>query len=369
MRSGLKKHPRAAIPSLQTTWPLAPSEDPSEIAVTASGNCEWTAASQSSWIRIVGAGGRTGSGTVTAQVDPNVGVERLGILEVAGRGVAISQPAATPGTPPSAPPPCVYQASADQTSFGFGGGSTNVNITTTDGCSWSASSQSGWITFTSGSGGVGSGSLTVNVAPNLLVSGRTGTVIAAGKTLTIQQAGVLQGCMYSIAPTSASIGANGGLQAVTVTTSAGCSWTAQSNASWIAISSGGAGTGSGTVQLAADPNPGASARSGIVTIAGEAFSLQQSAGAASCNYGINPTHTSVAVVGGTASVQVTAAAGCTWTAVSHDSWIVVTNGAAGSGTGTVQLDVRLSLSVSSRSGTVTIAGETFTVTQAGLLFP
>ena len=64
-------------------------------------------------------------------------------------------------------------------------------------------------------------------------------------------------------------------------------------------------------------------------------------------------------------MNVTATSGCSWTAVSNDSWITVTSGASGSGTGTVGYSVASNSSSSSRTGTVTIAGNTFTLTQGG----
>jgi hypothetical protein len=62
-------------------------------------------------------------------------------------------------------------------------------------------------------------------------------------------------------------------------------------------------------------------------------------------------------------VTVTAAAGCQWTATSNQSWITIAQGATGSGNGTVRLTVQQNTGVL-RSGTVTVAGQTVTVSQA-----
>jgi hypothetical protein len=59
-------------------------------------------------------------------------------------------------------------------------------------------------------------------------------------------------------------------------------------------------------------------------------------------------------------VAVSAGAGCQWTATSNESWIVITRGASGSGNGTVEFDVD---NGKQRTGTLTIAGQTFTVHQ------
>lgn len=84
-----------------------------------------------------------------------------------------------------------------------------------------------------------------------------------------------------------------------------------------------------------------------------------------CSYSINPTSASYAAAGGSGSVSVTAGAGCAWTAVSNASFITITSGSSGSGNGSVGYSVAANGTTSSRNGTMTIAGQTFTVTQAG----
>src|SRR5262249_3676573 len=69
--------------------------------------------------------------------------------------------------------------------------------------------------------------------------------------------------------------------------------------------------------------------------------------------------------GGTGSIAVTAAAGCSWTAASNASWITITSGSSGSGNGTVGYSVATNASSSSRTGTMTVTGQAFTVMQAG----
>jgi subtilisin family serine protease len=93
-------------------------------------------------------------------------------------------------------------------------------------------------------------------------------------------------CTYAINPTNANVAAGGGTGSVNVTTQSGCSWTAVSNAAWIHVTSGGSGTGSGTVNYSVDENTG-SARTGTMTIAGEAFTVTQAG--TGCTYAINPT--------------------------------------------------------------------------------
>ena len=84
-----------------------------------------------------------------------------------------------------------------------------------------------------------------------------------------------------------------------------------------------------------------------------------------CSFSINPTSASFAAAGGTASVSVTTSAGCNWTAASNNSFITITSGASGSGSGTVNYSVAANTVSTSRSGSLTIAGLTHSVSQAG----
>jgi len=83
-----------------------------------------------------------------------------------------------------------------------------------------------------------------------------------------------------------------------------------------------------------------------------------------CSFSINPTSASFAAAGGSASVTVTTQAGCNWTAASNNSFITITSGASGTGSGTVNYSVAANTSTA-RSGSLTIAGLTHSVSQAG----
>jgi Zn-dependent metalloprotease len=86
----------------------------------------------------------------------------------------------------------------------------------------------------------------------------------------------------------------------------------------------------------------------------------------SCSFSINPTSASFAAAGGSASVSVTTQAGCNWTAASNNSFITITSGASGSGNGTVNYSVAANTASTSRNGSLTIAGLTHSVSQAGV---
>jgi len=85
-----------------------------------------------------------------------------------------------------------------------------------------------------------------------------------------------------------------------------------------------------------------------------------------CTFSINPTSASYTTAGGSGNSAVTAGAACGWTAVANAPWIHVTSGASGTGNGSVGFSVDANAG-SARNGTITIAGQTFTVSQAGVV--
>lgn len=85
---------------------------------------------------------------------------------------------------------------------------------------------------------------------------------------------------------------------------------------------------------------------------------------AGCTYSLNPMLQSVTASGGTHSVSVSSSTGCTWAASSSVNWISIISGRNGTGPGTVSYSVQANVGAGSRVGNLTIAGQTFTVTQA-----
>jgi hypothetical protein len=155
---------------------------------------------------------------------------------------------------------------------------------------------------------------------------------------------------------------------VAITTAASCSWTATSSAPFISTVGASSGTGNGTVRFAVQANTGA-ARQGTVLVAGTTLTVQQSAGAPpTCDYKVTPTSASVAQTGGDVSIDVSAAAGCSWTVTTPDAFVSVKQGASGSGSGTVILSVAAN-SGAGRSGTANVAGATVTISQDGTTSP
>jgi hypothetical protein len=222
-------------------------------------------------------------------------------------------------------------------------------------------SNASWITVTAGASGTGNGSVGYTVAANTGAA-RSGTMTIAGQTFTVNQAApAAPTCTYTLSASSASLSALGGTGSVGVTAPAGCAWTGATSASWITVTSGASGSGNGTVGFLLLPNLGA-ARSDTILIAGQTFTVNQAAVLPTCTYALSASGTTVPPAGGSGSFNVTAPVGCTWTAVTGATWITITSGASGSGNGTVAFTAAANAGAS-RSDTIVVQGQTFTVTQ------
>jgi hypothetical protein len=171
--------------------------------------------------------------------------------------------------------------------------------------------------------------------------------------------GTSQSCATTITPGAAAYGAGGGSGQINVVTDPNCVWTAATNSNFVYIPTR-TGLGSATVNYTVQYNGDAAARTAIINVSGQIFNISQS--------GFNTPYVSApssfTALGGTGSVTVTAPTNTSWTAASNVSWILITQGTGGTGTGYVYFSVSPN-SGSTRTGTMTIAGQTVTVVQNG----
>ncbi len=173
----------------------------------------------------------------------------------------------------------------------------------------------------------------------------------------------LDGCTYTLSSTQKSFPEEGGTGTVSINTDEGCGWTAASNVGWASVIEGRTGTGTGTVKYTVMENTGLAPRTGSLTVAGQIFTLIQ---ATPCSYEISPAEADFSATGGTGTIQVSSSlSGCIWTAASQAYWINITAGESGQGTGTVEYSVSQNTGSSDRTGTLKVAGNRFTVIQAG----
>ncbi len=169
-------------------------------------------------------------------------------------------------------------------------------------------------------------------------------------------------CQFTITPSAIAPSAASGSQFVTVDAAQSvCAWSTSSQAAWLTVDPPATGTGDGAVTIRYTANTGP-ARTGTMTIAGETFTVNQAGG---CTFTLGATAAPSGAVGGNGGVSFTAShAACPWTAASNVPWMSVTPPDTGTGSGAIAYAV-LPNAGPARSGTLTIAGQTFTVNQEG----
>jgi hypothetical protein len=278
--------------------------------------------------------------------------------------------------PPSPPPPfqegCQFTVTPEQSNLTVDadGAVIRQEVATSTGCNWFAESKTNFITISEGGRGSGSGTVQLTVTPNTGAA-RTGTVVTATKTFTVAQAAAA--CRLTLSgDTNRTFGASGDSGSITVTMTQGdeCSWTAASDAAFITLTSPASGTGSGTTTFNVARNSG-NARTGTLTVAGQRVTVRQDGvgepPASSCTYSISgDTNRTFPASGGAGSVGVAVTQGvsCSWSSVSASPFIVMTSGTSGTGSQTVTFAVAPNTG-GARTGTLTIAGQTVTVSQEG----
>jgi len=271
-------------------------------------------------------------------------------------------------------PSCGASISPTNAVFGTAGGSDSVSVTASNGCAWAAASDNDFITITSGTNGTGNGTVSYTVAANTSTNALTGTMTIAGQIFTVTQSGASGGggggggggsggtnCTYTLSATSIDLVAKGGTKTVKVKTSSrDCSWVAVSNDSFITITE----TAATMVKFSVSGNTNTVPLIGTITIGDQTFTVNQAAGG--CTFKLSPKDGKIKAAGGSATVKVTPNfSDCDWTATSNDSFITITGGASGTGRGTVSYTVAANTNTTALTGSITIGGETFTVTQAG----
>jgi hypothetical protein len=96
------------------------------------------------------------------------------------------------------------------------------------------------------------------------------------------------------------------------------------------------------------------------------YSNESSATTFACSYVIDPITADFGPGYNVGRVTVSAPAGCSWSATSNADWIRIFSGASGFGNGTVTYEVFTYIMLNSfRSGTITVAGRTVWIGQAG----
>jgi WD40 repeat protein len=318
------------------------------VSVTAPAGCHWNAVSRVNWITINGPSSGTGNGVISYSATGGSS-SMTGLLIVAEQTFPIHLGA----------DPCTYTISPSRADWSPAGGTGAFGVQTPGGCGWTPSSNDDWITITKISRDNGGGGVTYSVAPNPGPA-RTGSVTVAGQRFTINQ--VTSDCTYTVTPTEKYFGSSGGSVNIDVQTTNGCAWNAASDSSWLSVGAGNnSGSGPGMITAWANANQTTAPRIGHVTVAGQVVTVTQDG--IYCSYTISPRNRSFTAEGGSAFVNMAAHDACSWSALSNDNWITITSGATGSGYGTIYYSVSPNTTGTDRTGTLAIAGQTFTVVQ------
>jgi hypothetical protein len=352
-----------SISPTSATVPIGGGDQTISITATSGVNCPWTSASNDAFISVTSGTSGSGSGTTVLAIASNPGEARAGTATVAGRQVSILQE----GT---AAAPCAFSVSPTQANVSAAGGSVVVTVTKISGgtCPWIVQSPGQFIT-TQGGPGVNDGTVTVFIAANPGPGPRSDTVIVAGQLVTLNQPAPVIACAFVVAPMVINAFSTGGTPQIAITNTAGfgCPWTAVSNDDWITITSGSSGTGGGNVRIRIAANTGP-ARTGTLTIAGQTVTVNQNT-PTPCLFSVTPTSYSAPAVSSSFMLAITQTSGesCDWTGTSSEPWIRWITGQWVGGFGShpaLQTFVLPNSDSTVRTGTINIAGQVVTITQA-----
>jgi hypothetical protein len=161
-------------------------------------------------------------------------------------------------------------------SAGLAAGTKIVSVNMPVGCSWTAAPSAPWMRIISGDRASGAASMVVYIDANSF-SARSGSIMVAGKTVTVTQSG--GACTATATVSSTTFGAVGGTGTVRIATDAGCAWTAYGSAPWVQMDVGTAtGQGTATFPFRVAQNPASAPRIGTMLIGDQTVSITQSGG-------------------------------------------------------------------------------------------
>jgi hypothetical protein len=315
-------------------------------------NCSWT--------------GTAGDAAVTLSPGSGTAPSQLTVTVAANQGIPSRNLTATIGgqtlTLNQAGKNCSVMLGSSAATIPATGGPGSVDVTTQNGCSYSTVTGPSWISITSGGTGPG-GTLFYTVDANSTTTSRTGAMNIGGQFYQITQPGLSCEISLDTSTLGSPFASGGGTGSIGILTSNPvCNWSASTRATWLSFNGPMSGTGAGTISITAAANGAVSSRAALVSIGGQLVNVSQAG--TICTYGLRSSNGSAPASGGSGSVGVLSSPGCAWTSTSNASWLTIT-GSDNTGTGDVQFTAAANVSATSRSGTLTIAGQTYTVNQSG----
>ena len=232
-----------------------------------------------------------------------------------------------------------------------------ATVLTSGSGSWTASTDSDWISIkprTSGDAGV---SCVYVVSKNMSTNTRVGQVVIDGNVHTVTQTGY----DATLDTNEVTAGLDGTTGEVTITVDAGISWTIANDVDWVSFDVM-SGVGSYTVHYTIAPYAGIVTRTTSIRIAGQNFVVAQTGK----DVELTPASAYVESDAGIIEVRVTALETTHWNVSVDAEWVYVVDGATGSGDCTLIISYAANESFKDRSTTVSIGSAVFMLKQKGV---
>jgi len=172
------------------------------------------------------------------------------------------------------------------------------------------------------------------------------------------------GCYFALSAASLSLSSYGGSATVTVTTGAGCAYSATAGVPWIEALPPPRSPGSATLNLWVAPNGSSQARTGAVRVAGQVVTISQAG--APCKATLTPASLTLSAAASTGSLAVwLPVSDCRWTAESSAGWLRLTSAASGTGSAILAYTAEPNGDPSPRNAEIRVAGQSLPVQQGG----
>jgi hypothetical protein len=357
--SGSAPTPTCNATVTPSTIPAIAAGGSHSISISIGNGCDWQATKSASWITFASASSGQGSATLSVSVARNTSGARSATVNVAQQVVTINQAAA---------PVCTVQINPPSLSFSAGTGEGRVRVTTQDGCDWNTSGGADWTRVTNGRG-TGSGEVVYTVSANTSTTSRATTLSIGGQNHSVSQQGAAPpACTFTLDPPSRTVGAGASDSSVQVNTQPTCQWTATGAPSWITVS-GEQRTGPGALSYSVQANSTTSSRTGSISIGNQSHSItQEAAPQPSCTYSVSPGSLSFPAAGGDGRFTLATQGSCAWQASSGADWARLAT-SSGAGQSEIVYNVTANTSTSPRSTTITVNGQTHSVSQEGAPAP
>ncbi len=247
------------------------------------------------------------------------------------------------------------------TTLPYTGGNGTISVKANDSCPWSVSGLPVWATPTANLSGSGNTTISYTAAANN-GTGRAGAAkldalgYSVGFTLN-QDAIPLCPTAPVLSPASISADYTGTSGTISVTAPATCPWTVGSLPTWMTLTTSMSGTGNGSFGFTIAATSGGG-RSTSTSITGPGVSTNldiRQTGSPCFTWSISPSSISAPGAGSTGSINVSAAASCSWKLTSLPAWMSVSSATSGSGNASIAYSIAANTGAS-RSATLSLSG-------------